>query len=159
MSVPQWVETELKQGGAAFRERQHRQRFTTQEVAAEEHVSGKRMAKVVILMADDRLISVVVPAPAHVNLEAVRRTVGAQKCRLASEQEIASHFNDCEVGAIPPLRHWPDVNLLADRQLSTLAGRMCFQAGTHEDAIEMDGSEWRRIAQPRIGDFTTPKYN
>jgi hypothetical protein len=30
-----------------------------------------------------------------------------------------------------------------------------FQAGTHEDAIEMEFADWYRITQPREGDFTS----
>ena len=154
MSVPKWIETELEQQHVAFREHHHRPRFTSQEVAAEEHVSGHRLEKVVIVMADDRFVEVVVPASQRLNLEAVRRELGCQTCRLASEKEIADHFSDCEVGAVPPLRHWPDVPILMDRHLSALTGPIMFQAGTHEDAIEMEFADWYRIVQPREGDFT-----
>jgi len=156
MSMPKWIENELMQGHVGYRERHHRPRFTAQEVAAEEHISGHRLAKTVIVKADDRLVEVVIPASLRVDLESVRRELGCKNCRLATEQEIAGSFSDCEVGAVPPLRHWPEVPILMDRHLSALTGPLVFQAGTHEDAIEMDFADWSRMVQPREGDFTGP---
>jgi Ala-tRNA(Pro) deacylase len=154
MAVPKWIESELEQQHVAFRECHHRPRFTSQEVAAEEHVSGHRLAKVVIVKTDDGFVEVVVPASQRLNLEAVRRELGCNTCRLATEKEIGEQFGDCEVGAVPPLRHWPNVPILMDRHLSELKGPIMFQAGTHEDAIEMDFTDWYRMVQPREGDFT-----
>jgi prolyl-tRNA editing enzyme YbaK/EbsC (Cys-tRNA(Pro) deacylase) len=52
------------------------------------------------------------------------------------------------VGAVPPLRHWAGVKILADAQIMQMQGPMVFQAGTHEDAIEMACDDWKRITQP-----------
>ena len=157
MSVPKWIESTLEKEHVSFEERHHAPCFTAQEVAAEEHFSGHRLAKVVIANADDRMVEVVVPATCRVDFDAVCRELGCQRCRLATEQEIADHFADCEVGAIPPLRHWPGVLILLDERLSHLPGSILFQAGTHEDAIEIDFEDWFRITQPRVGAFTLPR--
>lgn len=154
MSMPGWIESTLEQEHVRFQSRHHRPRFTAQEVAAEEHVSGHRLAKVVVVKADDSMVEVVVPASLRINIESVRRELGCRTCRLATEREIAERFGDCEVGAVPPLRHWPDVSILMDRHLLHLKGPMLFQAGTHEDAIELEFADWYRITQPREGDFT-----
>jgi Ala-tRNA(Pro) deacylase len=153
MSMPRWIEDTLQQEHVAFRARQHRPRFTAQEVAAEEHISGHRLAKVVVVKADERMAEVVVQASQRVNLESVRRTLGCRSCRLATEPEIAAQFHDCEVGAIPPLRHWAGVPILADVHLPR-QGRLLFQAGTHEDVIELEFADWYRMVQPTEGDFT-----
>lgn len=153
MSMPRWITDELDHEHVDYRVRHHRPRFTAQEVAAEEHVSGHRMAKVVVVKADERLAFIVLPASQRVDLDAVRQSLGCHTCRLASEQEIAEHFHDCEVGAIPPLRHWRDVPILADQRLMQPDAMIIFQAGTHEDAIEIRCDDWKRIAQPREGGF------
>ena len=154
MSMPQWIERTLEREQVRYHSRHHRPRFTAQEVAAAEHVSGHRMAKVVVVKADDRMAEVVVPASQRINMDAVRRALGSKTCRLATELEIAERFTDCELGAIPPLRHWADVPILMDRHLMRLRGQLVFQAGTHEDAIEMEFSDWYRITEPREGNFT-----
>jgi Ala-tRNA(Pro) deacylase len=151
--MPKWIATTLEQQHVPFHPRHHRPRFTAQEIAAEEHFTGHRLAKVVVLKADDQFVEVVVPATTRVNMRAVQRELGCRECRLATEPEMAARFDDCEVGAIPPLRHWPDVPILVDRRMGRSGGPIVFQAGTHEDAIEMNFADWHRITQPREGDF------
>src|SRR3989337_1970467 len=63
----------------------HRTAYTAQEVAAEEHIPGKMMAKTVIVKAGNQLAMVVLPASGRLDLEAVRRLVGNKEARLASE--------------------------------------------------------------------------
>lgn len=151
MSMPRWITSTLEQERAPYHVRHHRPCFTAQEVAAAEHISGHRLAKVVIVKADRDLAAVVLPASQQVDLEAVRQTLNCTHCRLATEQEIAEQFPDCEVGAVPPLRHWEGVKLLADARIMQMQGPMVFQAGTHEDAIEMACDDWKRITQPAGG--------
>jgi prolyl-tRNA editing enzyme YbaK/EbsC (Cys-tRNA(Pro) deacylase) len=55
------------------------------------------------------------------------------------------------VGAIPPLPHWEGIRMLADTRIMKLQGPMVFQAGTHEDAIEMECDDWRRISHASSG--------
>jgi Ala-tRNA(Pro) deacylase len=153
MSMPRWISSTLQQEHVPYHVRHHRTCFTSQEVAAAEHISGHRLAKVVVVMADDELVAVVLPASQQVDLDSVRRALNCSRCRLASETEIAERFPDCEVGAIPPLPHWDGVRILADARIMQMQGPMVFQAGTHEDAIEMACDDWRRITHPASGRF------
>jgi Ala-tRNA(Pro) deacylase len=153
MSMPRWIPEALEQEHVPFQTRHHRPCFTAQEVAAVEHVSGHRLAKVVIVRADDEWAAVVVPASHRLDMQAVAAALGSPRCRLATEQEIAERFPDCEVGATPPLRHWEGVKLLCDAGLLQRHDPLVFQAGTHEDAIEMSPDDWQRITQPRVGRF------
>ena len=153
MSLPRWIASTLEAEHVPYRVRHHRPCFTAQEVAAVEHVSGHRLAKVVVVMADGELVFVVVPASQRLDLRAVSKALGTAECRLATEQEMAEHFPDCEVGALPPLPHWDNLTILADKRLVDQDGPIVFQAGTHEDAIELTAGDWRRIAHPMIGRF------
>jgi Ala-tRNA(Pro) deacylase len=153
MSVPRWIPTTLDAEHIPYRLRHHRPCFTAQEVAAAEHVSGHRLAKVVVVMADDEMVLVALPASQRLDLKAVSKTLGCASCRLATEEEIARRFPDCEVGAVPPLPHWDGVTLLADSRLTEEPGPLVFQAGTHEDAIEISSDDWKRIAHPTVGKF------
>ncbi len=100
-----WVREMLKQREVAYEELYHPEVFTAQDVAATEHVSGHRVAKVVVVMVDGCPLALVLPASRHVDLERVRRLLGAKDIRLATEGELARYFDDCELGAIPPLPH------------------------------------------------------
>jgi Ala-tRNA(Pro) deacylase len=133
----------------------HREVYTAQEVAQREHFSGHRVAKVVVVMADGRPVELVLPASRHVNLDRVRTVLHAHEVRLASEDEMKKFFLDCEVGAIPALRHWKNIDVLMDRSLN-VEGDILFQAGTHADAIRLNFRDWYEMVNPQVATFSEP---
>ncbi len=55
----------------------HSLAYTAQGIAALTHLSGKKLAKTVIVKIDGILAMAVVPAPAHVDLDRLRALTGA----------------------------------------------------------------------------------
>jgi len=155
MATPMWIRSMLQARGIPFEELHHSEVFTAQEVAQREHVSGHRVAKVVVVMADDRPYELILPASRHVDLERVRVVLGARRVRLATEEEMAQCFTDCEVGAIPPLRHWSNVGVLRDRALQ-VEGDIVFQAGTHTDAVRLNFRDWDALVNPQVATISQP---
>jgi Ala-tRNA(Pro) deacylase len=157
MATPIWIRKMLELRGIPFEELHHREAYTAQQVAQREHISGHRVAKVVVVMADGRPVEVILPASRHLDLERVRTVLHAHEIRLASEPEMAKFFTDCEVGAIPPLRHWQDVEVLMDRAL-TVEGPILFQAGTHTDAVRLNFRDWYELVNPQVATLSgTPE--
>jgi Ala-tRNA(Pro) deacylase len=152
MATPMWIRKSLKMRGVPFQERQHPEAYTAQQVAQREHMSGHRVAKVVAVMADDRPVELILPASRQVDLDRVQAVLGSKKVRLANEAELEATFEDCELGAIPALRHWEGVEVLMDRSLN-VEGDILFQAGTHSDAIEMKFTDWYEMVKPRVATF------
>lgn len=138
-----------------YEELHHPDAFTAQELAQREHVSGHRVAKVVGVMADGQPVEVVLPASRRVALDLVRHALGATDVRLATEDELEECFCDCEVGAIPALRHWRGVDVLMDPHLRT-DGDILIQGGTHQDAIRMKFSDWFEMVNPRVEPLSDP---
>ncbi len=153
MATATWIKNMLEQRGVAFKETHHREVFTAQEVAQSEHISGHRMAKVVVVIADGRPIELVLPASRRVILEKVQEMLGTRHVRLASEAEMDRIFNDIETGAIPALRHWKDVEVIMDEAMET-DGEIVLQGGTHEDTVQLRFRDWYDMVQPRVGAFT-----
>jgi Ala-tRNA(Pro) deacylase len=91
-----------------------------------------------------------------VALEKVRRMLGADQLRLASEAEMDRVFDDVETGAIPALRHWNGVEVIMDEAMR-MSDPIVLQAGTHRDTISMDFREWYQLVQPRVGAFSEPR--
>jgi Ala-tRNA(Pro) deacylase len=145
----------LERRGIPFEELYHPEVYTAQEVAQREHVSGHRVAKVVVVMVDGRPVELILPASRHVNLDRVRTVLHAHDLRLATEAEMERYFRDCEVGAIPALRHWKDVDVLMDRSLN-VEGNILFQAGTHADAVRLNFRDWYEMVNPQVATFSEP---
>lgn len=158
MAAATWVTHELEEQGVHFEETHHPDAFTAQAVAQREHFSGHCVAKVVVVMARGRPVELVLPASRRVALEQVKELLGTDDVRLANEKEMDRHFADCERGAIPPLRHWSNVEVLLDGWLCT-DGEILFQAGTHRDGIRMRFDDWFRLVNPRVEMFTEPAGN
>jgi Ala-tRNA(Pro) deacylase len=153
MSTATWVRNELEQSGVAFAEMHHPETFTAQGLAQCEHFSGHHVAKVVVAMVDGRPVELILPASRRVRLDRVQRLLGAGEVRLATEKEMEEHFGDCETGAIPPLRHWQNVEVLMDTAMQ-VPGDILFPAGTHCDAVSMRFEDWFRLVNPPVASFS-----
>jgi Ala-tRNA(Pro) deacylase len=155
MAAATWIRDELTSRGLKFEELHHLDAYTAQEVAQKEHVSGHRIAKVVGVIADNQPIELILPASRRVDLKRVAALVGAERARLATEEELGRLFPDCEVGAIPALRHWQGVELIMDESLAG-GGDLFILGGTHSDAIRIRFDDWFELVKPRVEDFSEP---
>jgi Ala-tRNA(Pro) deacylase len=156
MATATWIREELDRRGVSYQELHHPEVFTAQEVAQAEHVSGDCVAKVVCVMADGRPVELVLPASRRVQLDWVKKLLGAVELRLATEEELGRHFTDCEVGAIPALRHWGGVDVIMDGHLCRGGGDIFIMGGTHRDAVRMKFDDWFAMVNPRVELLSEP---
>lgn len=127
----------------------HSKAFTAREVAAAEHLPPREVAKTVVVFGDGACHLIVIPANKLVDLYEARPTLGFSQLRLATEEELAQLFPDCELGAMPPLGPLYGLHVYLD---SSLAGQdmIAFNAGTHSDVVHMQMAEFRRLVSPEI---------
>ena len=78
--------------------------------------------------------------------------LGAQDVRLAREDEFASSFPDCEVGAMPPFGNLYGVPVIVDRALAE-DDTIVIQAGTHTDTLSLKYSDFARLVEPTLAEF------
>jgi Ala-tRNA(Pro) deacylase len=132
----------------------HSKAFTAQGIAAVAHISGKELAKTVILKLDGALGMAVLPASYQVNLEAIRRATGVKTAELASEREFKQHFSDCETGAMPPFGNLYSIPVYVDEAL-TDDKEIAFNAGSHYELIRLAYEDFERLAKPLVLSFST----
>jgi len=152
MSVPHWLRRLLAYHGVPYGEHIHAPVFSASHLAHVEHVTGRRVAKVVFLNARNHPVMVVLPAVARVDVERVRSVLGEPELRLATEAEIAGWFKGCEPGCVPPFRLRSDLRILLDRGLAHL-GEIVLPAGAPEVSIVARFRDWYRAVRPGIGRF------
>lgn len=155
MATPSWIRKTLQLRGIPFEELHHPEAFTAQEVAQREHFSGHRVAKVVVVIADGKPLELILPASRRVDMARLQALLGVREVRLATEAEMEQMFTDCEVGAVPALRHASGVDVLMDESLR-VEGDILFQAGTHADAVRLNFQDWYAMVNPRVGSFSLP---
>jgi Ala-tRNA(Pro) deacylase len=136
--------------GVDYEIEQHPRAFTAQEVAAAEHVSGRKFAKPVIVNADGRLIMIVLPANRLLDLEKVKAMLGADDVRLAREEEFAPIFDDCERGAEPPFGNLYGLPTIVDVDLTT--EEVVFNAGSHTETMKLPTLKYLGLVHPEKAD-------
>lgn len=151
MTMSARLKSFLDENQAQYTMMSHSPAYTAQASAATMHIPGKELAKTVVLRSGEKTLLAVLPASYHVNLKRLAALAGGT-VRLASEQEFAGLFPDCEPGAMPPfgslynLPTYVDESLAADEEI-------VFNAGTHRDAIRMKYADLVRLAKPAVGAF------
>jgi Ala-tRNA(Pro) deacylase len=138
----------LESNGVKYLTIPHRQAYTAMEVAESAHVPGREMAKTVIVDVDGRLAMAVLPATRHVNVEHLRRSVGAQHVGIAKEGEFRFDFPECEVGAMPPFGNLFNMEVLVDPKLAE-DEEIAFNAGTHTEVVKMAYKDFDRLVHPK----------
>ncbi len=146
------LEDYLRENRVPFRVQHHPRAITAQEVAASEHVPGKMVAKVVMILADGRMIMLALPAPYQVDLEKVGALLGVEEVRLADEEEFEGAFPDCEVGAMPPFGNLYDLPVYVEEVLAE-DETIVFRAGTHTDTMSVKYADFERLVEPAVAEF------
>ena len=152
MSCKDRLESFLRRNHVSYQVQHHPLAYTAQEVAASEHVPGKKLAKVVVATTDGSLYLLALPATHRVDLTEVERVVGRAPVRLAREEEFAAALPDCEVGAMPPFGNLYGLPVYVDKALAE-DDVIVFQAGTHTDTISMAYADFERLVKPTVGRF------
>ena len=127
----------------------HSLAYTAQGVAALAHVSGKKLAKTVIVKIDGILAMAVIPAADHVDLDRLRTLTGAQAVEVASERDFKDAFPDCETGAMPPFGNLYDMPVYADASLAENE-EITFTAETHRELVRMKWNDMARLVNPTV---------
>ena len=153
MGLPARLTKFLKKHKVYYQVCVHPQTFTCCETAEVERISGKKMAKVVMVKVDEKDAMVVLPSNRVVDLFKLSTALGTQDVRVEEEKEFKDLFPDCETGAMPPLGKIYGVPCYADQSLRE-ENELCFNAGNHFETIEIATVDFLRVSKAVWGDFS-----
>ena len=152
MAVTQNVQEFLRQSNVGYSVFPHLPAFSAQEEAAVTHIPGRDWAKPVVFFADGEPIQAVVPADLVVDVDQLLALTGAERIRLATEEELSELYPDCEPGAMPPLGPLYNQSVFVDIALAA-EPQIVFNGGTHADAVCMRYDDFAAVAKPVVGSF------
>ena len=132
----------------------HSTAYTAQEVAASTHITGKELAKTVIVKLDGEMAMAVLPANRKIVLQDLREVTGSDQVKFASEEEFKAKFPECETGAMPPFGNLYGMEVYAAASLSENE-EIAFNAGSHTEVIKLAYKDFERLAKPKVLSFTT----
>ena len=147
----------LDQANISYEVYSHSLAYTAQEIAATQHISGKNMAKVVILKIDGSLAMAVVPASRLVSLPLMKTALGCKEVRLATEDEFASRFPECEIGAMPPFGNLFGLPVYVDPLLEK-DETIFFNAGNHHQTVKLRYRDFKALVKPQVVPLTAEKH-
>ena len=143
MAVAPTVEDFLGRQGVAYELVSHPHSGSSHETAEAAHVSEDHIAKAVIIKDADGYAMVVIPASQWVEVEHLRKELN-RDFHLATEEQLATLFSDCEAGAVPPLGPAYGIETFLDQALTSLAN-VYFEAGDHEHLVHTSGDDFRAL--------------
>jgi Ala-tRNA(Pro) deacylase len=150
MRVPQFLTDQQ----VAFETVPHAPSYTAQKLAKHLHVSGRQVAKSVLLAGGERYYLAVLPAALRVDLAAVSERLGVT-VRVGAEHELVRLFSDCEWGAVTPFGHLYGLTTLLDTSIAP-DSLIAFEAGRHVEAIRMICRDFERLERPLRFPFARP---
>ena len=154
MSVPQRLKSFLDSNYIPYESLTHPTTYTAQGTATLMQISGREIAKTVVLCAGEHgeeTILAVLPGSRHVRLDKLAAAIG-KPVHLAAEAEFSQMFPDCELGAMPPFGALYNLPVYVDASLAK-DKEVVFNAGTHHDAVRMSYDDFVRLAQPKVCSF------
>jgi len=153
MSVAPKLQQCLDDAKVEFDLVEHAPTKSSMETATASSVPAEKLAKAVLLDTDDGQLLAVLPSDRRVELSELRSELG-HKPRLASETEIKSLFDDCDVGAIPPAGY--GITTIVDDSLDRQPD-VYFEAGDHRSLVHMDHGAFAQLTRgARHGQFSEP---
>ncbi len=131
----------------------HSSAYTAQEIAASAHISGKELAKTVMIKFDGKMAMAVLPASYKISFDDLKEVLGVEKVRLAYEQEFMDKFPDCEVGAMPPFGNLYDLEVYVAESLAD-DEEIVFNACSHTELIRMKYKDFEVLVKPKRMKFS-----
>lgn len=126
----------------------HSTAYTALEVAELAHISGRELAKTVMVKIDGKLAMIVLPAAYMIDLTCLNKAMGVDRVDLANEDDFIDMFPDCEIGAMPPFGNLYGMEVFIEPSLEK-DKEIAFNAGNHRELIKLLFEDFDRLVQPK----------
>jgi Ala-tRNA(Pro) deacylase len=153
MTVLKKLKDYLDKNQVSYEVGYHQRVYTAQEIAAAQHVPGKELAKVVMVKADGNRVMLVLPASYRVDMKKLKGVLKCKRVGMVKEEDFEELFPDCEIGAMPPFGNLYNLEVWVDQVLAEDES-IVFQAGSHVETLRIKYSDYARLVNPKVSDFS-----
>ena len=129
--------------------------FSALEISETTHIPEKNLAKSVIVKTPTKMLMCVVRANDVLDLPLLKKVLNQQDVVLATEEEFAKEFPDCEVGAMPPFGNLYEMEVYVSDKLAE-DKEIFFNAGNHSEVIKLSYKAYDSLVHPKVANITTP---
>jgi Ala-tRNA(Pro) deacylase len=131
----------------SFEKLWHPPAYTAQKRAQYLHVSGRRVAKAVLLHGPNGFFVAVLTATRRVDTAVLTRELGGT-VRVASDREVAQVFGNCEYGVASPFGSLFGVATVLEEGLTPESWIVC-EGNCHMEDVGLFCRDFERLERPR----------
>ena len=154
MSVFEEICTYLTKHGIDYRTVHHEPTMTSEESAKARGEDVSIGGKAIVMKIDERFILFVLSAALKIDSKKIKQHFSAKSIRFASKEELIA-LTGLVPGSVPPFGR-PILNLELYLDPSVLRNdRIAFNAGTLTDSIIMNTTDYRKVADAVVFEFST----
>lgn len=155
MAIAPTLEKYLAARHVAYDVLAHEPTQTSMRTAQVCHISGRCLAKAVLLRDETGYALAVLPASNHIQLSDLKEQFG-DDVELANEEEIEDFFDDCVRGAIPAIGECYGLDMVVDDGID-MQPEIYFEGGDHATLIHMTQAEFAGLTwTAQHGHFSRP---
>src|SRR5262245_28802974 len=155
MTIAHKLKDYLDGKGISYDTVAHHRTVTRRQSDVAAHIPGGRMAKSVLVHHELGYALAVVPTTHRIEFGALQDVMD-KRLGLASEDEVGSLFDDCDIGAIPPIGAAYDVPVILDESLGD-PGDVYFEGGDHKTLVHVSGRDFRSLtSSAKVARFSHP---
>ena len=118
------------------------------------HVPGRCVAKGVLLRAGRAYVLAVLPATHRVDLGRLAGILGVDRVELATEDEVAGVFRDCERGALPPFGRAYGLKTIVDASLAG-GSEIVLEGNARHEGLRLRYRDYEAVEAPIRARFAT----
>jgi Ala-tRNA(Pro) deacylase len=145
MTIATRLRQYLEREGVSYNVVPHPRTATSVGSAHAAHVPEDKVAKPVVVHHGRGYVLAVVPSTHRVELGTLQRILD-KRLSLATEIELGRLFEDCELGAIPPLGAAYGVPVILDESVCS-ATDLFFEGGDHRSLVHISGEAFQKLAK------------
>lgn len=153
MTIATTVQQQLTTHGIPYDVVEHRPAATALGAAHAAHIPAARLAKCVILEDEKGFLMAVVPSDARIELGRLQSLLH-RRVGLATEEEIAALFQDCEIGAVPPIGPAYGMEMVVEERLYGEPD-VYIEAGDHRGLIHLTHAAFADL----VGDAARAQFS
>ncbi len=149
MAIPAKIANHLKQAKIKFEAVPHKTVFTVYDLAQTLKIRMNEIVKTLLVKADAEYKLVLLPAHRRLNLEALKKLLGAKRVTLAKESDMAREMK-VKPGALTPFGQLHKLGVVVDKGLLKTQ-KALFGAGSFTESIRMKMKDYLKAEQPTVG--------
>ncbi len=129
--------------------------FSALEISQSSHIPENSLAKSVIVKTPTKMLMCVISANEVLDLVLLKTVLNLKDIALATEEEFAREFPDCEVGAMPPFGNLYEMDIYISDKLAQNT-EIFFNAGNHSEVIKVSYKAYDALVHPKKAHITIP---